>query len=152
MQAVNIDGHFYGTRNAAPLLKASGGDSIVNIASIAGLMGYPWRSPYAASKWAVMGFTKTLVLELGEYNMGVNAVCPGSVEGPGMERIIAAEAKARSVSEDRVRDGYRRQASLRSFIWPTDIANLVVFLCSAAGERISGQALSVDGNIETERN
>lgn len=150
--AVNLNSHFYCMRKAVPLLKAAGGGSIVSISSTAGLMGYPMRAPYAASKWALIGLTKTLAMELGEFNIRVNAVCPGSVEGPRMDRVIAAEAKARNITEDTVRDGYQRQASLRTFVRPQDIANMVLFLCSEAGERISGQALSVDGNIETARN
>ena len=150
--AVNLNSHFYCMRKAVPLLKAAGGGSIVSISSTAGLMGYPMRAPYAASKWALIGLTKTLAMELGEFNIRVNAVCPGSVEGPRMDRVIAAEAKARNIAEDTVRDGYQRQASLRTFVRAQDIANMVLFLCSEAGERISGQAMSVDGNIETARN
>ena len=150
--AVNLNSHFYCVRKAVPLLKAAKGGSIVSIASTAGLMGYPMRAPYAASKWALIGFTKTLAMELGEFKIRVNAVCPGSVEGPRMDRVIAAEAKARNIAADTVREGYQRQASLRTFVRARDIANMVLFLCSEAGERISGQALSVDGNIETARN
>jgi NAD(P)-dependent dehydrogenase (short-subunit alcohol dehydrogenase family) len=150
--AANINSHFFCTRKAVPLLKASGGGAIINISSTAGLMAYPLRSPYVTSKWAVIGFTKTLAMELGKFNIRANAVCPGSVEGPRMDRVIAAEAKARGITEERVRDGYKHQASLRTFVRASDIANLVLFLCSAAGEKISGQALTVDGNIETSRN
>jgi NAD(P)-dependent dehydrogenase (short-subunit alcohol dehydrogenase family) len=150
--AVNLNSHFYCVRKAVPLLKAAKGGSIVSIASTAGLMGYPMRAPYAVSKWALIGFTKTLAMELGEFNIRVNAVCPGSVEGPRMDRVIAAEAKARNIAADTVREGYQRQASLHTFVRARDIANMVLFLCSEAGERISGQALSVDGNIETARN
>lgn len=150
--AVNLNSHFYCTRLAVPLLKASGGGAIISISSTAGLMGYPYRTPYATSKAALIGFTKSLAMELGKFNIRVNAVCPGSVEGPRMDRVIATEAKSRGLSEARVREGYQRQASLRTFIRPSDIANMVLFLCSPAGEKISGQALSVDGNIETARN
>ncbi len=150
--AVNISGHFYCTRKAVPLIKASGGGSIINISSTAGLMGYPLRSPYATSKWAVIGFTKTLAMELGEFKIRVNAICPGSVAGPRMDRVIAAEAKIQGLSEERIRDGYLRQASLRTFIQASDIANLALFLSSPGGDKISGQALSVDGNVETSRN
>ena len=150
--AVNLNSHFYCVRKAVPLLKAAKGGSIVSIASTAGLMGYPLRAPYAVSKWALIGFTKTLAMELGEFKIRVNAVCPGSVEAPRMDRVIAAEAKARNIAADTVREGYQRQASLRTFVRARDIADMVLFLCSEAGERISGQALSVDGNIETARN
>ncbi|MCP4363151.1 MAG: SDR family oxidoreductase [Chloroflexi bacterium] len=150
--AVNLNSHFYCTRQAVPLLKAANGGSIINISSTAGLMGYPWRAPYSTSKWALIGFTKTLAMELGEFNIRVNAVCPGSVEGPRMDRVIAAEARVRNVSEDVVREGYKRQTSLRTFVQVSDIANMVLFLCSEVGEKISGQALSVDGHIETPLN
>lgn len=149
--AVNINGQFYCARRAVPLLKAAGGGSIINLSSTAGLMGYPLRSPYAASKWAVIGFTKTLAMELGEFGIRVNAICPGPVEGARMEAISAAEAQARGVSVESVREGYVRQTSLRTFIPPQDIANMILFLCSKAGQRISGQALSVDGHTETLR-
>jgi NAD(P)-dependent dehydrogenase (short-subunit alcohol dehydrogenase family) len=149
---VNISGQFYCSRRAIPLLKAAGGGAIVNIASTAGLRGYPMRSPYASSKWAVIGFTKTLAMELGEFNIRVNAICPGSVEGERIDRVIAAEARQRGISGEAVRRGYMRQASLNTFIKASDVANLALFLCSPAGDKISGQAMSVDGNIETARN
>lgn len=150
--AANLHSHFYCARRAIPLLKAAGGGSLISLASTAGLMGYPMRSPYSTSKWAVIGLVKTLAMELGEFNIRVNAICPGSVEGPRMDRVIAAEAQATGLPEAAVREGYARQASLRTFVRPADIAHLALFLCSPAGERISGQALSVDGNIETGRN
>ncbi len=149
--AVNISGQFYCIRKAVPLFKANGEGAIVNISSTAGLMGYPLRAPYATSKWAVIGLTKTLAMELGAFKIRVNAICPGSVEGPRMSRVIAAEAKTQGVSEENIRDGYLRQTSLRTFIEASDIANMVLFLCSEAGHKISGQALSVDGNVETAR-
>ena len=149
--AVNINGQFYCTRRAVPLLKAAGGGSIINISSTAGLFGYALRSPYTASKWAVIGFTKTLAMELGEFAIRVNAICPGSVDGPRMDRVIAAEAKALNVAPEVVRHGYLKQVSMRTFINPRDIANMILFLCSEAGGKISGQALSVDGHTETLR-
>ncbi|MFQ6023862.1 MAG: SDR family oxidoreductase [Acidiferrobacterales bacterium] len=150
--AVNLDGQFYCLRRAVPLLKQSGGGSIVNIASSAGLMGYPLRTPYAVSKWAVVGLTKSLAMELGPHSIRVNAVCPGPIEGERMVEVMTAEAKARGVSAERIRDGYLKQTSLRTFISPNDIASAVLFICSEAGSKISGQTLSVDGNTETLNN
>ncbi|MFQ6017677.1 MAG: SDR family oxidoreductase [Kiloniellaceae bacterium] len=147
--AVNLDGQFYCLRRAVPALKQAGGGSIVNIASTAGLRGYPLRAPYAAAKWAVVGLTRSLAIELGPHKIRVNAVCPGSVAGPRMERVIAAEAAARGLSAQAVRQGYLRQTSLRCFVSAVDIANMVLFVCSDAGAKISGQALSVDGNTES---
>lgn len=149
--AVNINSQFYCARRAVPLLKAAGGGAIVNLSSVAGLFGYPLRAPYAASKWAVIGFTKTLAMELGEYGIRVNAICPGPVEGPRIEGVFAARAAAQGVSVEAMRAGYLRQNSLHTLIQAQDIADLVLFLCSPAGHKFSGQALAIDGNTETLR-
>lgn len=149
--AINISGQFYCTRRAVPLLKAAGGGLIVNLSSAAGLFGFPNRTPYAASKWAVIGFTKSLAMELGADKIRVNAICPGLVEGERIDRVIAAKAAAENRSLDEVRDLITRQNSLRTFVQAQDIANLIVFLCSPTGSKISGQSLSVDGGTETLR-
>lgn len=149
--AVNINGHFYCTRMAVPLLKQSSIASIVNISSTAGLYGYPLRSPYAASKWAVIGFTKTLAMELGEFGIRVNAICPGSINNPRMDGVIEREAAAKGVSATSIRQAYLNQVSMKTFIEPEEIAAMALFLCSEAGKKISGQAISVDGNAETLR-
>ena len=148
---VNLNGAFYCARLAIPMLKASGGGSIVNIASTAGLHGYPLRTPYAASKWALIGLTKTLAMELGPSGIRVNAVCPGSVEGSRIDGVFAAKAAARGVSTEEIRAAFRQKSSLRTLIAADDIAETVLFLCSDNGARISGQALAVDGHTETMR-
>ena len=148
---VNLNGAFYCARLAIPLLKASGAGSIVNIASTAGQHGYPLRTPYAASKWALIGLTKTLAMELGSFGIRVNAVCPGAVDGPRIDRVIADKAAARGVSPAELRAAYRGKSSLGTLINAQDIAETVLFLCSDSGARISGQALAVDGHTETLR-
>ncbi len=148
---VNLNGAFYSARLAIPLLKASGGGSIVNISSTAGQHGYPLRTPYAASKWGLIGLTKTLAMELGSYGIRVNAVCPGAVEGPRIDGVIEAKAAARGVSADEIRAAYLGKSSLGTLIGAEDVAATVLFLCSDAGGRISGQALAVDGHTETLR-
>ncbi len=149
--AVNINGMFYCIRKAVPLLKEAKGGSIVNIASTAGLFGYPLRTPYAASKWAVVGLSKTLAMELGEFAIRVNAICPGSINNDRMDGVIEREAKLRNLPPKDVRLAYEKQVSLQSFIDLEDIAAMILFICSNAGSKISGQALSVDGHTETLR-
>ena len=149
--AVNINSQFYCARRAIPMLRKAGGGAIINLSSAAGLFGYPLRSPYAASKWAVVGFTKTLAMELGNDGIRVNAICPGPVEGPRIDGVISARAQSQGQPVAAVREGYLRQNSLHTFIAAQDIADLVLFLCSDAGRKISGQALSVDGSTETLR-
>ena len=149
--AVNLTGQFLCARAAIPLMLSGGGGSIVNIASTAGLFGYPDRSPYAASKFGVIGLTKTLAMELGTQGIRVNAVCPGTVSGPRMDRVIEAEAEATGRKAADIRAGYMAQTSMRTFIEATDIAATVLFLCSPASERVTGQVISVDGNTESLR-
>ncbi len=147
--AVNIDSQFLCARRAIPLLRQAGGGSIVNISSTAGILGYPKRTPYAASKWAVVGLTKSLAHELGTAQIRVNAICPGAVAGPRIDRVIAAEAKASDRSEAEIRAGYTRFSALRTFVEAEDIAKMALFVCSEAGAKISGQALAVDGFVDT---
>ena len=146
---VNVHSAFLCLTHAVPLMKQARRGNIINISSTAGIMGYPLRTPYAAAKWAIIGLTKSLAMELGPVGIRVNAICPGSVDGPRMDHVIAEEAKALGVSEDKVRAGYSRQVSMRCFIRAQDIADTAVFLSSDKARVITGQALSVDGHNET---
>lgn len=146
---VNLSGQFYCTRRAVPLFKKVRAGSIVNLSSAAGILGLPMRAPYVAAKWAVVGVTKTLAMELGEYGIRVNAICPGSVEGARMERVLAAESSTLNIDPEVLRHNYVKHTSLRTFVSAEDIANMIVFICSDLGRNISGQALSVDGHTET---
>jgi NAD(P)-dependent dehydrogenase (short-subunit alcohol dehydrogenase family) len=145
---VNLSGTFYMTRLAIPLLRKSPGASIINIASTAALMGCPHRSPYVATKWAQIGLTETWAMELGPEGIRVNAVCPTSVEGQRIERVIAHEAEQRGLSTDEIREVYLRQTSMRSFASPDEVADTVLYLASEQASRISGQAIAVDGHTE----
>ncbi len=149
--AVNIDGQFYCARRAVPLLKQAGGGGIVNLSSVAGRLGYPMRSPYAASKWAVIGFTQSLAMELGEFNIRVNAILPGSVEGDRMVRVNAARAESLGIPVDEVIRRDLSNTSLRCYIPPAHVAAMAHYLCSEPGSAISGQSLNVCGNVETLR-
>ena len=147
--AVDLSSAFYMTRHAVPMLKAAGGGAIINVASTAGLMGVPMRSPYAASKWGLIGLTKTWAMELGPEKIRVNAVCPGCVSGPRIEGVIDRDAKKRGVSPEEIRNIYLRQSSMRNFVSPEEIADTVLFLASDKASQISGQALAIDGHTET---
>lgn len=147
---VNINGMFLMTRRAVPLLRLKAPDSsIITMSSNAGLLGCPLRGPYVASKWALIGLTKTLAMELGPEGIRANALCPASVEGPRINRVIAADAAARGLSVAEVESEYKRQSSLRTFATNDDILGMVRFLISPAGQRISGQALAIDGHTES---
>jgi len=149
--AVNLDGQFLCARNAVPLLKSAGGGSIINMSSTAGLGGCANRAAYVASKWAVIGLTKTLAMELGTFGIRVNAICPGSVEGERIRRVMKADAEALGKSVEEVRASYVEANSMRTLIQPDEIANLARFLCADTSTHITGQALSVDGYTETLR-
>ena len=147
---VNLGGTFRCAHAAVPMLIESKG-SMVNISTSAGIYGYPLRSPYVAAKWGIIGLTKSWAMELGEFGVRVNAICPGSVSGPRMDGVIARESAATGIPAEELRQGYANQVSLRTFVEASDIAASVVFLCSPAARFITGQVLPVDGNIETMR-
>jgi len=147
--AVNLDGAFLTARRAAKIMKAQGDGLLLFTSSTAGTMGYPYRSPYAAAKWAVVGLTKTLAMELGSHGIRVNAVCPGAVEGDRMDRVIANEANVRGIPEEEVRQGYVTGVSMKTWVKAEDITAMASFLASPAGAKISGQVISVDGHTET---
>ena len=145
---ININSHFYFTKLSIPLLKNSNGGSIINLSSTAGLFGFPLRSPYATSKWAIIGMTKTLAMELGENKIRVNAICPGSVAGDRMKKVIEAKAQSLGVKKESLQKDYESMVSLKSFVDKKDIANMAVFLLSEESQKISGQVMTVDGNTE----
>ena len=143
---VNVNSHFYFNKLAIPLLKKTRTASIINISSGAGIMGFPLRSPYAASKWAIVGMTKTLAMELGKYRIRVNAICPGTIKGDRMKRVIRDKAKFTKVSAKKIENEFVSMASMNSWIYEDDIGKMCAFLISNEAERISGQIIGVDGN------
>ncbi|WP_372574613.1 SDR family oxidoreductase [Ruegeria jejuensis] len=144
--AVNLDGVFLCSKYAAPMMKAQGSGVMLLTASTAGQYGYPRRAPYAASKWAVVGLGKTLAMELGPHGIRANVICPGAVEGPRMEQVLAREAQAKGMTRDRVYQGYASGTSMGRFIEGRDIADMAVFLASDAARMVSGQVIAVDGH------
>jgi len=144
--AINLTAMFDVSRLAIPHLKKSKGGCIINLSSIAGRGGFPNRSPYAATKWGVIGLTKTLSMELGEWNIRANAIAPGAVGGERIERVFAGRASisGRSVEEERERA--MAVQSIKGFVDPKDIAALCVFLASDAAKAISGQVIPIDND------
>lgn len=147
--AVNLDAQMITCRAIAPAMKAQRSGAIINLSSTSGLFGAPFRAPYAAAKWAVIGFTKTIATELGPHGIRCNAICPGAVSGDRMDRVLAAEAAARGVTPDVVYSDYASGSSLRRFAQPQEIAEMCLYLSSDAAKFVSGQAIALDGNTET---
>jgi len=145
--AVDLNGMFYCTRRAMPMIKAAGGGSIINLSSIAGRLGFPLRTPYAAAKWAVVGFSESLAAEAGPDGVRVNCIQPGVVEGGRVERVIEAKAKGLGISNEEMRGRLLESVSLRTTVSAQDVANTALFLATDAGRHISGQAISVCGGV-----
>lgn len=145
---VNLTGTFDVTRIAIPHLIRSGRGAVINMSSAAGRFGYANRSPYAATKWALIGLTKTLSIELGEYGIRVNAIAPGAVDGERAERVFQGRAGLTGQSIDEVRRIAMTNQSLKQLVDPKDIAALAVFLASDAAKSISGQVIPIDGDMQ----
>ncbi len=145
---VNLKSGFYFVNRCIPLLEASSAPSILAMSSVAGRLGYPYRTPYAATKWAVVGLVKSLAPELGPIGIRVNAILPGVVSGPRMDGVIADRADALGLGIDQMRETYLARISLRRMVEAEDVANLALFLSSPLARNITGQAISVDGNVE----
>ena len=145
---VNLTGAFDVTRAAIPELIRAGGGAIINMASAAGRFGYANRSAYAASKWALIGLTKTLSMELGQYHIRVNAIAPGAVAGERADRVFKGRAQlsGRSIQEE-MRLGLASQ-SIQELVDPADIAALAIYLAADAAKSISGQVLPIDGDLQ----
>jgi NAD(P)-dependent dehydrogenase (short-subunit alcohol dehydrogenase family) len=143
---VNLNGQYRCLHHAVPMLRDSKAAHIVCISSIAGRMGIPWRTPYVATKWAIVGMVQALAIELGPDDIRVNAVLPGIVEGPRMDGVIVARAKLEGMDEKAMREEYLKRISLGRMVTAEDVALMCLFLCSPAGRNVTGQAISVDGN------
>ncbi len=143
---LNLNSTFMMTKLAIPYLKQSNSGVIINLSSIAGRMGYPFRLVYSTSKWGIIGFTKTLSMELGAFDIRVNAVLPGAVDGERVQRVLQARADAMNISLEEVTQNALANQSLKQFVNPKHIADLCVFLASDSASSISGQILPIDGD------
>jgi NAD(P)-dependent dehydrogenase (short-subunit alcohol dehydrogenase family) len=141
--AVNLTGAMLCCRAVLPSMMARRSGRIVNIASVAGKIAYPWRAPYAVSKWGLIGLTMTLAKEAGQYNIQVNAVCPGPVEGERMRQVIHDRAVALGRPEEEIGRAYAQTSALGRMVRAEDVADLVAFLASPSGANITGQAIDV---------
>ncbi len=146
---VNLTGTFLVTQRAIPLLKESTAGSIIVMSSLAGRFGYPNRVAYSTSKWGLVGFTKTLSLELGPLGITANSIHPGAVEGPRIRKVFEgrAEVSGRSV-DDEIESAMANQA-VKRFVDPADIAALALFLAGPHGRSISGQMFPIDGDSKS---
>jgi len=145
--SVNLEGAFLAAKYGGPMLKASKG-AIVLTSSTAGIYGFPNRAPYAAAKWGVIGFMKTLAMEWGPAGVRANVICPGAVEGPRMKGVMEREAFAKGTTYQHIQNGYAGGTSMRSLVTAEDVANMAVFLCSDGSRLVSGQVIAVDGHTE----
>lgn len=145
---VCLTGQFNCTRAAVPFLKASENGSITNMSSAAGKLGFALRSPYAAAKWGVIGFTKSLAIELGGDGVRANAILPGIVAGDRQRRVMEARSQARGMSMAQVEAEAFSYTSIKDYVTARQLADQVLFLASPRGRAVSGQAISVDGDLQ----
>ncbi|MGB8814194.1 MAG: SDR family oxidoreductase [Paracoccaceae bacterium] len=146
--AVNLEGAFLFARGAARLMKAQRAGVILYTSSTAGIYGFPNRAPYAAAKWAINGLMKTTAMELGPFGIRANTICPGTVEGARMERVMAREAALKGTTRDVIAAGYAAGTSMKTFVEARDVADMAVFLASDGARFVSGQIIAVDGHTE----
>jgi len=145
VMAANVRGTFLPIKHVLPTMIAQRYGKIVNISGTSGLRGYKHRASYSSSKWALRGLTRTVALEVGPYNINVNALHPGIVAGERMDRLCREKARMRGTAPEQVREEYVQEMALRRVTTAEDIANAVVFLASEASKNMTGQSVTVDG-------
>lgn len=151
VMAVNVRGQFLCIRRAMPALQASPRATIINLSSVAGRLGYPLRTPYAASKWAVIGMTQSLAIELGEHDITVNAILPGIVESERVKAVVAAKAQAKGIATDAMQAEVLAHVALHRMVPTEDIAETALFLASRAGRSVTGQSMNICAGVQTLR-
>jgi 3-oxoacyl-[acyl-carrier protein] reductase len=141
----NVTGAFLAIKHVLPTMIGQRYGKIVTIGGASGVRGYRYRAGYSASKWAVRGLTRTTALDVGEYNINVNAIMPGIVETPRMDKLCREKAKKRGCSYEQVYDEYVQEMALKRVTTPQNVADAVVFLASDESQNITGQELVIDG-------
>jgi NAD(P)-dependent dehydrogenase (short-subunit alcohol dehydrogenase family) len=144
--AIDLTGQFNCVRLAVPHLRKSKNASIMNVSSLAGRLGFALRTPYSAAKWGVIGLTKSLSIELGDDAIRVNALLPGVVSGERQVRVLTAKAEARGISFEEMEELALSFTSLKEYVTPRQLADMVAFVASPRGKTISGQSISVCGD------
>lgn len=140
---VNLGGHFNATSAAIPHLRAADSGRVVSVSSMSGKRPLTDRVPYATTKMGAIGFVRTLAAELAADGVTVNAVCPGSVEGPRLEAVIEEQARSQGRTYEEVEAEFRSASPMGEFVQPEDIADAVLYLCSERAERVTGQDINV---------
>lgn len=144
--SINLSAAFHATRAVVPGMKARGFGRIINVASAHALVASPFKSAYVSAKHGIAGFTKTVALETAEHGITVNAICPGYVLTPLVEKQIPETAKARGLTEEQVvRDVLLHAQPTRQFVTTEEIGALAVFLCTRAARSITGAAIPIEG-------
>ena len=144
--AINLSSAFYATKAAIPVMQAQGRGRIVNVASAHGLVASPFKSAYVAAKHGVIGFTKTVALELAQQNITCNAICPGFVETPLVQAQIAEQARTRGMSEEDVmKNVILGSQPTKKFVTTDQLAGIFLYLVSDLGASANGSSYSVDG-------
>lgn len=149
--AVNLRSQFLCVRRAIPVLRESSRGCIINLSSVAGRLGYPLRTPYAASKWGVVGLTQSLALELGDENITVNAILPGIVDSERSRNVTAEKARARGISESEMLSEILANVALHRKVPLSDVAQTALFLASPAGRSITGQTMNICAGVQSLR-
>jgi 3-hydroxybutyrate dehydrogenase len=147
---INLNSAFYATKAALPGMKARNWGRVINIASAHGMVASPFKSAYVASKHGLVGFTKSLALELAETGITANAICPGYVNTPLVQGQVKDQAKVHNMSEDQViRDVILAVQPSKRFVEPAELAGFALFLCTGAAASITGAVLAEDGGWTT---
>lgn len=144
---VNLTGTFLCTKYALPGMIEQKSGCVLNITSVGGLGGYPFRSPYSASKWGMIGFTKTLALEVGRYNINANAIAPGPVRGARIEAVLQKRAEQAGRSYEEMEHEMLAGAALNRMVENEDIAAMALFLASEEGRNITGETFNISGGM-----
>ena len=143
----NVTSAYLCTRQVVPVMKKAGGGRIINISSITGKRPMPYRAGYASAKMAIIGFTRTMAMELGEFGITVNAVCPGFVMGERISKVIENQSRMAGRPVQEVEEQFLSASPLRRLVDPEHVADTVLFLTSEAGLSITGEDINVSAGV-----